>query len=118
MKKIHVSTVEQTTSVEVIYVNSNLISKAIKADIAAQNMLNEMMNEYCPCIKPITEAELDNDGNPVLDENGNTIEKPALDKNGNKMYAYSDLRMDPHMVEMFHKQIVPFLKELVDAFEE
>lgn len=117
-KKIQVSTVKQTADVQVLFINTSLITKALRADMASKEILSKLTDDYNAAIKPRTEQIVDEDGNIVADENGNPKTKPVLDKNGNQVYDYSYMRMDAKYAEMFHTQIAPFLKELMDAFDE
>lgn len=111
-KKIKVSTVKQMADVEVLFINSNLISKAIRASIAAKSILDKM-GEYGGSIHAL--VEIDEEGNNATDENGKPILR--LDEDGNQMFDYSLFRMDAAYVEQFHKYVAPFIQELVEAFE-
>lgn len=112
-KKIKVSTVKQTADVEVLFVNSNLISKAIRASIAAKGILDKM-REYNSAIAPVIKR--DDEGGEALDENGKPI--PELDESGNPIFNYNYFKMDAALVEQFHKHVAPFIEELTTAFEE
>lgn len=112
-KKIKVSTVRQEADVEVVFINSNIISKAIRASIAAKSILDKMC-EYNSAINPVIKK--DNEGEEVHDENGKPIQE--LDENGKPMFNYSYFRMDAVLVAEFHKYIAPFIEELTTAFEE
>lgn len=112
-KKIKVSTVKQMADIEVLFINSNLISKAIRASIAAKAILDKM-REYNTAIVQVIKR--DDEGGEVLDENGKPI--PELDENGNPIFNYSYFKMDAVFVEQFHKHIAPFIEELTTAFEE
>lgn len=112
-KKIQVSTVKQTADVQVLFINASLITKVLRASIATKNILDKMC-EYGNAIAPI--IKMGDEGEEVLDENGKPIQE--LDENGKPMFNYSYFRMDATFVEQFHTQIAPFLKELVDAFDE
>jgi len=116
MKKIHVSTVEQTANVEVIYVNATLITKALRAQMAAQEIAKRMENNRS--VRPAMEQEVDQEGNPITDKNGCLKEKPVLDEKGNQTWEYRSYCLGDGEVENFYKNVAPFLKELVDAFEE
>lgn len=112
-KKIQVSTVKQTADVQVLFINASLITKALRASIASKSILGNMC-KYNNAISPVIKT---NDvGNDVLDENGKPIQE--LDENGKPMFSYRNFEMDAEYVEDFHTQIAPFLKELVDAFDE
>lgn len=115
MKKIHVSTVEQTASVEVIYVNATLIAKALRAQMAASKIADRMVRNGN--VQPVMGPELNENGEPKVDENGCMVEKPVLDEKGNQVWRYQCHRLDDEEVENFYKNVAPFLKELVDAFE-
>lgn len=115
MKKIHVSTVEQTASVEVIYVNATLIAKALRAQMAAEKIADRMVRNGDA--QPVMGPELNENGEPKVDENGCMVEKPVLDEKGNQVWRYQCHRLDDEEVENFYKNVAPFLKELVDAFE-
>lgn len=117
-KKIQVNTVKQTADVQVLFINASLITKALRADMASKEILSKLIDDFNAAIKARTEQVIDEVGNVVTDENGNPKTKPVLDKNGNQVYDYSYMRMDAKYAEMFHTQIAPFLKELVDAFDE
>lgn len=113
-KKIKVSTVRQEADVEVLYVNSNLISKAIRASIAAKNILYQISD----AIQPLEEPKLDENGKEVVDENGKIVRIPVVDKNNNVVHQYSWANMSDAAVEEFHKNVLPFIEELTAAFEE
>ena len=112
-KKIKVSTVKQMSEIEVLFINSNLISKTIRASIAAKAILDKMC-EYNSSISQVT--KIDDEGGETLDENGKPI--PELDERGNPMFNYSYFKMDAVLVEQFHKHIASFIEELTTAFEE
>lgn len=107
MKKISVSTVRQTADVEVIYVNANLISKAIRAKLALDAML---AGTKCPVFAT------DDEGSVVVDENGK--EKQLRDENGNLVWSYNyyPLRNDK-AIEDLHEIVKAFVDELTDAFD-
>lgn len=117
MKKIQVSTVRQTADVEVVFVNANLIKKALHAQMAASKIAKRM--EQSRDVYPLTETDVDQDGNPIVDEKtGKTKEHPVLDEKGNQLWHYDYHRLDDNEVEDFYKNVVPFLDELVNAFDE
>jgi len=107
MKKIEVSTVKQTADVEVIYVNSNLIAKAIRAKFTLDAIL---AGTKCPMMAT------DDEGIVVKDENGKEVQK--RDENGNLVWSYSyyQIRNDK-AVEDLHEVVKSFIDELTDAFE-
>ena len=107
-KQIKVSTVRQEADIEVVYVNSNLISKAIRASIATKIIIDEMKTRGSIS----TVMQCDEEGAPIVDENGKTI--PQLDEKGNLIYNYNYCSLDPTFVGQFHTQIAPFIEELVN----
>lgn len=114
MKKIQVSTVRQLSDVEVIFINANLISKVIKADIAIDNVV---VDAACSgAIKPQANVKLDEDGNKALDENGTPVMEPLLDENGMQIVYYDYLQLHPEQVKAIAEIVAPLLRELVDAF--
>jgi hypothetical protein len=112
-KKIKVSTVKQMADVEVLFVNSNLISKAIRASIAAQNILQQLSN----AIQQLEEPLLDEEGNKVKNENGDVVMVPKVDEHNHVVHKYGWASLNEFSVEDFHKNILPFIQELVEAFE-
>ena len=113
MKKVKVSTVRQMADVEVLFINSNLISKAIRASIATKSILDKMC-EYSSAISPVIKQG--DEGGEILDENGKPVQE--LDENGRPMFNYGYFRMDATYVEQFHKHIASFIEELTNAFDE
>lgn len=108
MKKIQVSTVKQTADVEVIYVNSNLISKAIKSLVALEKLDNDI--EY-QARRMDEVPEVDNEGKSVVDGLTGEVKTKEIER-------YDSLYIDGPTLERIHKIVVPFLKELTNAFEE
>lgn len=108
MKKIQISTVQQTTDVEVIFVNSTLISKAIRAQIALDAALKNTRTPKVLC---------DDNGEPMLDANGKEIYKK--DENGNIEYDYSykGIREEENIAAL-HDVVKTFVDELANAFGE
>lgn len=115
-KKIRVSTVNMNSDVQVLFVNANLITKALRAQMAASKIAKRMENNRD--VYPVMEPEVDQEGNPILDEKGYAKEHPVLDEKGNQVWYYGYHRIDATDVEDFYKNVAPFLRELVDAFEE
>lgn len=115
-KKIRVSTVNMNSDVQVLFINSSLITKALRAQMAASKIAESM--EHNGDARPVTRTRVDENGEAVLNEQGFAIEDPELDEKGNQLWYYGDHCLDPNDVENFYKNIAPFLKELVDAFEE
>lgn len=116
MKKIKVSSVNMTSDVQVIFINASLITKAVRASIAAKRISDEM--EMCSTVRNVTKDKIDEDGNLVKDENGSTIQEQVLDENNKPVREYSSHRLDGIDTEAFYEDIAPFIQELVDAFEE
>ena len=108
MKKIQVSTVKQTADVEVIYVNSNLISKAIKSLLSLEK-LNDDIEYVSRRVDEVPES--DNEGKPVVDSLTGEVKTKEIEH-------YDSLCVDGATLERIHKIVVPFLKELTNAFEE
>ena len=115
-KKIRVSTVNMNSDVQVLFVNANLITKALRAQMAASKIAKNMEDNRD--VYPVMETEVDQENNPIVDENGCVKEHPMLDEKGNQVWYYGYHRIDNTSVEDFYKNVAPFLKELVDAFEE
>lgn len=108
MKKIQVSTVKQTADVEIIYVNSNLISKAIKSLVALEELDNTIEHES----RRVEEVpEVDSEGKSIVDDATGMVKTK-------KVESYDSLYIDGQMLSRIHKTVVPFIKELTDAFEE
>lgn len=116
MKKIQVSTVNMQSDVQVIFINASLITKALRAQMTASKIAEHIERDHDAY--PIMEPELNEIGEPRVDEKGCTIEKPVLDEKGNQAWCYNMHRLDANDVEAFHKNVAPFLKELIDAFDE
>ena len=87
MKKIQVSTIQQTADVQVISLNAYFIAKAIKAEVAMKNALK-----------------------------GN--KKVSKDENGEEKITYSRYLNSEEDAQVLHEQILSFLEELCNAFEE
>ena len=108
MKKIQVSTVKQTADVEVIYVNSNLISKAIKSLVILEVLDSDIENNS----RRVDEVpEVDNEGKPVVDGLTGEVKTKETER-------YDPLFIDGQTLRHIHKIVVPFIKELTNAFEE
>ena len=106
MKKIQVSTVTKNAEVEVIFVNANLISKAIHAQVALDKALT---NTRTPKIMR------DGDGLPVLDTDGKEVY--LTDDKGNVVYDYNYKGIrDEADIDALHDMVKAFIDELTDAF--
>ena len=108
MKKIQVSTVKQTADVEVIFVNSNLISKAIKSLIAIEEV-DDVIKSKALRIDEV--PELDNDGKPVVEGLTGEVKTKTIE-------SYDQTYIDGEMLGRIHNVVLPFIKELTNAFEE
>jgi hypothetical protein len=108
MKKIQVSTVKQTADVEVIYVNAHLISKAIKSLVTLEELDGIIENDS----RRVDEVpEVDAEGKPVVDGLTGEVKTKEVEH-------YTPSYIDGAMLERIHEIVVPFLKELTNAFEE
>lgn len=116
MKKIQVSTVNMQSDVQVIFINASLIAKALRAQMTASKIAEHMERNHD--VYPEMEIEENEIGEPKVDEKNCPIEKPLLDEKGNQVWHYSMHRLDAVDVEDFYKNVAPFLKELIDAFDE
>jgi hypothetical protein len=105
MKKIQVGTVQKQANVEVIDLNSYFIAKAVKAQLVAHNVIDPMtviVNQ------------------PVLDAKGHT-KKDEYGKELFQDFAVIDAnRFEPTVegMQTILDDVIPFLDELVKAFEE
>lgn len=115
-KKIRVSTVNMNSDVQVLFINASLITKALRAQMAASKIAEHM--EGNRNVYPVMEPDADQEGNAITDEKGCVKEHPVYDENGNPLWYYGNHRLDSEEVESFYNNVAPFLKELVDAFEE
>jgi hypothetical protein len=105
MKKIQVTTVQKQANVEVIDLNSYFIAKAVKAQLVAHNVIDPMT---------VTVNQ------PVIDAKGH-IEK---DEHGDDLFQDITIinrdHFEPTVEQMqaILNDVIPFLDELVKAFEE
>lgn len=98
MKKIQVSTVEMKAMCEVINLNSSFVARAVRAADTAKELKEHI--EQC-CERNV----LDDDGNKVVDENGNEV----------KEFKPSCLYLQSEGVEAVYNRLVPFIIDLCDA---
>ena len=115
-KKIQMSTVNMNSDVQVLFINASLITKALRAQMAASKIARSMENNRN--VYPVMETEVDDDGNAIVDENGYEKKHYVLDKYGNPTWYYGTHRLDDNSVKDFYENVAPFLEELVDPFEE
>ena len=99
MKKIQLSTVEQTAQVQVINVNSYLVAKSVRVMLSMKHAIEgtrnpKMMN--------------DEEGEPV----------PEKTEDGKPVYEYNRYKFEKEDIEVLHETVLPFLEELCNAFEE
>jgi len=106
MKKIQFSSVEKTCNVEIIELNTYMISRAIKAQLKMQSALEGSKT-------PVYEK--DSEGNTFKDANGNKIQKK--DDKGNLVYSYDRYLRNEEAVKKLHEAL-EFLNELCEGFEE
>lgn len=107
MKKVKVSTVRQLSDVEVIYINSSLIYKVIRACDVIQNIINTASMQGC--INPQFELVHDDDG--VV-----TGKKPVLDDTGSHVVEYRDVHICSEDLRAMAERVEPILNELTEAF--
>lgn len=93
MSKIQISTIERMANIQVIELNSYIISKVIKAAVVLENAINK---------KEKTK----------WDDNVQKTVK-VTDENGNPVYDYRSV--DGKLID---EKVLPILNELVEAFEE
>ena len=108
-KKVQVSTVRQTADVEVIFINANLISKVIKSHIALDDLIRRTTDYGGIGKQDVYKTE---NGELLRDENGDLV----IDKDKVE-YIYQDCRMDSDILKDLNETVLPFLKELVEAFD-
>lgn len=94
-KKIQISTVRQEADVQVIALNAYFIAKVVKMQLELENVCRGAKETH----------KKFNDETKKWED--------VLDENGNKTYRYQRVDSEP-LVE----RILPFLKELTEAFEE
>lgn len=116
MKKIYVSTVRQMADVEVLFVNASLIAKAINANNAIQDILENANAQGS--IVPRYEPAHDEDGNEITNEYGELVKTPALDENQNQIIDYTCHDLSVQELAKLNTVVKDFLVELVNAFEE
>ena len=116
MKKIQVSTITKNAEVEVLFVNANLISKAIRASITVNEIIERAKAEGC--IIPRYNAPMDENGNPIVNDKGIVETTPVLDEKGNQIIDYSSIKVYADALQKLNEEVNSFLTELTKAFEE
>ena len=99
MAKIQVKTVEMNADVQVIFLNANFVSKSIKAQVALNNLLEATKTQ---------KQHWDEDDKKWIN---------AVDENNNPIFTHMEIdgeQVDKVLVD----QVLPFLNELINAFEE
>lgn len=115
MKKIQVSTITKNAEVEVLFVNANLISKAVRASIALDTIIERAKAEGC--IIPRYNADMDENGNPKCDDRGVVKTTPILDAKGNQIIDYTRTEVSGIELQKLNEEVNTFLIELTEAFE-
>ena len=116
MKKIKVSTIPQQAEVQVIFVDANLISKALRAQIALESIIEMLKADGC--IIPRYDTPMDDNGNPERDERGVIKCTPSLDENGKQIIDYTAIKLCAGDLAILNETVFPFLTELTNAFDE
>lgn len=99
MKKIQLSTIEQTTQVQVINVNSYLVAKSVRVMLSMKHAI-----EGTRTLEKTT------------DENGRVV--PSVTEDGKPVYKYNPYKLNADSVDTLCDDVLPFLEELCNAFEE
>ena len=115
MKKIQVSTITKNAEVEVLFVNANLISKAIRASIAVNEIIGRAKADGC--IIPRYDTPLDENGNPEHDDRGIIKTAPVLDEKGNQIIDYTRTEVSAFELQKLSEEVDAFLTELTEAFD-
>ena len=106
MKKIKVSIVQKQADVQVIFVDASLISKALRAQIALDRIIETLKADGCIIPRYDTETDADEKCIPILDEKGN------------QLIDYTCARLEGEELAVLNETVLPFLTELTNAFEE
>lgn len=95
MKKIQITTIEKVANVQVIELNASFIARVVRLQAQLE-----------PLVKSITRTKRKfNDETKKYED--------VLDENGNKIIEYD--RVDGKVLA---ETVLPFLNEIVEAFEE
>lgn len=89
MKKIQVTTVEQTAQVQVINLNSYLVAKSVRVMLSMKHAIE-----------------------------GSRIDEESKDEDGKPILSYNPHVFNPDSIDVLHDEVLPFLEELCNAFEE
>lgn len=105
MKKIQVSTVQKQANIEVIDLNSYFIAKAVKAQLVAHNVID-------PMTTVVNQPVIDAKGHVEKDERGDDLFQDITVINQNHFEPTAE------QMQAILDDVIPFLDELVKAFEE
>jgi len=94
MKKIQITTIEKMANVQVIELNTSFIARVVRLQAQLE-----------PIVKDIVRTKRFNDEIKKYED--------VLDENGNKVIEYD--RVDGKILA---ETVLPFLNEIVEAFEE
>lgn len=96
MKKIQVTTVEQTAQVQVINLNSYLVAKSVRTMLSLKHAIEGTRTEDSVTIRA-SETAGDDD---------------------KFEYRYNLNKFTVESIDVLHDEVLPFLEELCNAFEE
>jgi hypothetical protein len=105
MKKIQVTTVQKQANVEVIDLNSYFIAKAVKAQLVAHNVID-------PMTVTVNQPVIDANGRVKKDEHGDDLFQDIT------IINRDHFEPTPEQMQAILDGVIPFLDELVKAFEE
>ena len=89
MKKIQLTTIEQTAQVQVINLNSYLVAKSVRVMLSMKHAIR-----------------------------GTRVEENEVDEDGKPVYNYILSAFNAESIDVLHDEVLPFLEELCNAFEE
>lgn len=98
MKKIQLSTIEQTAQIQVINVNSYLVAKSVRIMLS---MKHAIAGTRTPEI--------------TTNEEGKHV--PSVTEDGKPVYRYDPYKLNKEGIDVLHNDVLPFLEELCDALE-
>lgn len=96
MKKIQVTTVEQTAQVQVINLNSYLVAKSVRVMLSLKHAIEGTRAEDSVTMRASETAGDD----------------------GKFTYRYNLNKFTVESIDVLHDEVLPFLEELCNAFEE